>query len=500
MNRKTGSIFILLLLGLNFLAACTPAPIPSPTLPATETVMSTPTQTATATPTPIPTSTPTPLPLNGQQTQYFVEATIDYYNRFITASSRAVYTNKTGTPIENLLFIVYPTIFEDSIYVKSLQWGDGSAINNYQWERHRMIIPLDSPLLPGEQIEVEHDFELYMPDRGGVFSHSGKQLNLSYWFPFIPPYDEQEGWLAHDVQIVNSSFIGEFTVFESSDFDVTISFTDRRENFKIAAPARPDENNGVIHYDLDLARTFSLSISDQFVVYERQAGDTTIQSYALDEHSNVGSVVAEVAEQALLLYTDLYGPYDRDLMTVVEFNSDIGMEFDGLIFLSPAFYNLYPGTPKSNIHVYTAHEIAHQWFFSQVGNDQALEPWLDEAFATYSERLFYEHFYPEHVNWHWENYVTSHNPSGDIDITIYFGGGLGEYRDIVYRNGALFLHDLRNLLGDDVFFNCIRDYIQQNRYEIANGEDFWSLLREHTDADLIPITEEYFSKIPASLE
>ena len=32
----------------------------------------------------------------------------------------------------------------------------------------------------------------------------------------------------------------------------------------------------------------------------------------------------------------------------------------------------------------TAHEIAHQWFYSLVGNNQARDPWLDEGFASYA--------------------------------------------------------------------------------------------------------------------
>ncbi|MDY6845562.1 MAG: hypothetical protein SVP52_00295, partial [Chloroflexota bacterium] len=49
------------------------------------------TSTATTVPTdtPSPTSTSTPLPLNGQQTLYDIELTINYYNRFITARSRS---------------------------------------------------------------------------------------------------------------------------------------------------------------------------------------------------------------------------------------------------------------------------------------------------------------------------------------------------------------------------------------------------------------------------
>lgn len=34
-----------------------------------------------------------------------------------------------------------------------------------------------------------------------------------------------------------------------------------------------------------------------------------------------------------------------------------------------------------------SHEVAHQWFYGLVGDDQARDPWLDEAFATYAEAL-----------------------------------------------------------------------------------------------------------------
>lgn len=486
---------LLFLFIFSLLAGCTPS---KPSLSAatlTPTMESSPTPTQTPLPTIAPSPTPTPLPLDGKQTQYIIDATIDYYNRFVTVESRTIYINKTNQPLTDIVFVVYPTIFQ-AIYTRSVTVGDGDPVENYHWAGHVMVIPLEQALQPDQKIEFTHKFDLYMPDRGGVFSHSGKQLNLSYWFPFVPPYDENEGWLAHDPQLVNNSFVGEFFIFEAADFDVTITFTDRRESFMIAAPTVPHEEDGTISYQLGLARTFVLSISDQFVLFERQVEDTTIQSFALKEHAPVGEVTADVAVEAFTLFSELYGPYDRELLAVVEFNSDIGMEFDGLIFLSPYFYNLYPGTPQSNIHVYTAHEIAHQWFFSQVGNDQAMEPWLDEAFAAYSERIFYETCYPEHLDWYWENYITAHSPRGNIDISIYFGGDILEYRNIVYRNGALFLHDLRTLLGDEAFFGFVREYVRSYRYKIATGNDFFQLLVKSTDIDLTPLFEEYFSTLP----
>jgi hypothetical protein len=464
-------------------------PQPSATIAPTITATSTEIPTPTATPSP----TPTPLPLNGQQTQYYINATIDYYNSYVTAKSRSIYTNKTAQPIDQMVFIVYPTIFESAIYIKSVK--NGSIVVDYDWESHRMVIPLDEPLLPGEQIEFTHDFELYMPDREGTFGQADGQLNLSYWFPFIPPRTD-DSWQVNEISLANSRFIGEFLVLEVADYEVRIDFIDRRENLTIAAGAISKEENGEILYKSHLARTFTLSISDSFVMTEREFNGTKIQSYAFVGHADVGEATADVAEEALALYTEKYGPYTRDVLSIVEFNADIGMEFDGLIFLSFAFYNLYPGTPKSNIHVYTAHEIAHQWFFSQVGNDQALEPWLDEAFATFSEGLFYENVYPEYFSWWKQNYIDAHNPFGSIDISIYDSTDLSEYRTIVYRNGALFLYELRNTIGDQVFFEFLRNYINKFRYKIVTSKDFWETLSEYTDADLSSIQEKYFATPP----
>ena len=491
MKTKQRKSILFITLVVLLLSACGPASQATDQPEATEPLASVPTETEAPTPTPLPSPTPTPLPLNGQETQYNIDMTIDYYNQYITATSQSIYTNKTDYPIHEMVFIVYPARFQ-AIYIKSIKLGDGTAITEYDWDSLYIVIPLSAPLQPGEQIDITFDFELYMPSREGIFSYNGKELNLSYCIPMIPYHKPEGGWVMNDAQVVNSVFIGEFIVLEPSDYNLNIKFADRRENFTIAAPALPQEADGVIHYQIDLARTLTLSISDQFTVTEREAEGVKILAYTFNEHAWVGEDVADVAEQSVTLFTELFGPYNREVLSIVEFNATIGMEFDGLVFLSPAFYNLYPDSPRSNIYVYTAHEIAHQWFFAMVGNDQAMEPWLDEAFATYAQKLFYDRFYPDDATWMWESYVTSFVPQGDIDITIYFGGDDHEYRKTVYLHGALFLQGLREALGDDVFFAFLRDYVKTFKYEIATTQAFWAYLQSYTDVDLTALHDDYF--------
>ncbi len=498
MHTKLTYLLTLALISLGALAACSPAAAPSaaPTASATEAFTPTP----TATPEPTPTPTPTPLPLNGQQTRYTIDASIDYYNRYISASSQAVYTNKTEAPIEELVFIIYPTIFQNAIYIQSMRWGDGTPIDNFRWESHRMIIPLEIPLSPGEQIEVRHNFELYMPNREGTFGQTGRQLNLAYWFPFIPPINPDGTWLYNEISLVNSQIVGEHLAFEAADFDVSLQFSDRRENMKIAAPSIAREDEDGIHYELLLGRTFTLSISDIFTLTEREVNGIKILSYAFPTEASAGEAAADIAVDAVKLYSELYGDLDRELISVVEADFLHGMEFDGLILLSRGFYMFYNSTPETNLTIITPHEISHQWFFSLVGNDQALEPWLDESLATYSEALFYEQYYPELVPWWWENRVDGQQPTGFVDNTIYLEQGYDAYRDSVYLNGAHFIQDLRDLVGDAAFFSFIQAYIAENRYAIATGEDFWRILQDHTNADLLPLVEEYFSTVPTSLQ
>ncbi|MFU8826068.1 MAG: M1 family metallopeptidase [Brevefilum sp.] len=487
---------LLLLCAFTVLAACAPTgdvlPTPSPSASPTDTA------TPMPTPTPEPTPTPTPLPLNGQQTQYVIDASVNYYNRFITVTSQATYTNKTTVPIDEIIFIVYPTIFQNAIFMRAVSFGDGTAITDYRWESHRMIIPLEVPLGPGEQITVVHDFELYMPDRTGVFGQTGRQLLLSYWYPTIPPYDEQEGWLAYEFSLVNSMFVGEHQVFEAADFDVTVTFTDRGENMQIAAGVLPRVDAGSYRFFLPLARTFVMAISDSYEIITREVNGTQIRGFSLPEVIDSSQVAVELAEKALTLYAEIFGPYEREVLSVVQADLDINMEFDGLILIQSSFYWLYRDPPRSDLHIIIPHEVVHQWFFSLVGNNQPMEPWLDESIATYAEALFYERYFPEDLDWWWQTRVHSHLPSGTIDTSIYVTGGVSEYFNRVYRRGALFYNDLRELMGDEAFFSFLRDYAHRHRYEIATGEDFYNTLTQHTDADLSSIFNTYFTAPPGT--
>jgi aminopeptidase N len=134
-----------------------------------------------------------------------------------------------------------------------------------------------------------------------------------------------------------------------------------------------------------------------------------------------------------------------------------------------------------------------------VANDQALEPWLDEALCTYSERLFYENIYPNLVDWWWTTRVKNYSPQGWVNKTIYDFTAFRPYVNAVYLRGATFLEKLRTTIGDDTFFSFLQDYFQTLQAQakvddlgLSMKAEFWRILGHHTSLDLSDLKKAYF--------
>ncbi len=444
------------------------------------------------TPTLIPTiEAPTPIDL---RPQYTISATLDYAWRYLTVAQDVLIPNTSTDTLAELTLVVQPNWRPDTFNLTNISWKDGTPITTYTLDGIRLRVLLLDPFEPGETLQLSLAYEINIPplltseDFGpNPFGYTHRQTNLTDWYPFVPPYIDGEGWLVH-----NPWYYGEHLVYPAADFDVTIQLTNAPPKTIIAASAL-DRGDGDLHrYRLEGARNFVLSVSPEYRVFQEQVGDTTVLGYAFPYDVVPGEAAFKTTVKALALYNQLFGPYPFDGMTMIQADFEHGMEYSGLYFLSKAFYSIYDGTPSSYLVTIAAHETAHQWWYGLVGNDQALEPWLDEALCTYSEKLFYENLHPASLGW-WEyTRVAYYEPTGWVDSTIYNTPGYRPYRDAVYLNGALFLDELRALVGEAAFYSFLRDYTARNTGKLAVGDDFFTILREHSAADWSALLVKYF--------
>jgi aminopeptidase N len=156
----------------------------------------------------------------------------------------------------------------------------------------------------------------------------------------------------------------------------------------------------------------------------------------------------------------------------------------------------YNGTNRNRLVRIAAHEVSHQWWYGVVSDDQAREPWLDEAMARFNELRYYEFYSPRDVWWWRSQVIYDAAPVRSVDSSIYDFHYHQNYISAIYNRGALFLDALRAQIGQPAFDDFLRDLYRREAFRIATASDFFVTLSAHTTADVRTVTWRYFSAPP----
>jgi len=484
-NHLSGRWYVFLVL-LLLLPGCSNSATPI----ATPTPLSTNTDTATPTdPPPTPTVTPIPIPL---RPVYNLTTTFDYDRHFLSVDETITYPNLTGMNLDSLTLAIAANLWPNCFRLESVSVDD-APVTDFSLNGHRLDIPLPTPLAPGTVTELRLQFNLSLPYldqahsyRARIFGYGDIQTNLTNWYPFVVPFINDE-WVIREPWSH-----GEYLVYPLADFTVDLKFANPENTPVVAASGAPEPYGEFTRYTLTAGRIFAISASRDFEVMSAKVGDVKVSSYYFPIYKRAGEGALIASSQAIEVFSQRFGPYPHKTLSLVVADFMDSMEYSALYFNSRYFYDQFDGTAKNYLTFVAVHETAHQWWFEQVANDQAMEPWLDESLSTYSEVIFYETKYPDLVPWWWSYRINFFEPSGYIDIPVYQGQNDDNYKHTVYFNGARFLQDLRERIGDEAFYTFLQDYFTQNKGKIATADNFFTILDEHTDADYSDIVRQYF--------
>jgi aminopeptidase N len=319
---------------------------------------------------------------------------------------------------------------------------------------------------------------------------------LDEYYPVIPVYDD-EGW---NVKVPPPN--GDVTYFEASFYVVRVTAPAKLTVVASGAEVgrEGEADNQVLTFAAGPARDFYLAASDRYTVISKTVGETKVNSYAFAERADGAELALQYAAGALESFNARFGVYPYTELDVVSTPMQaLGIEYPGIMGIA---LNLYDpnekvwGLPAPVMMEGTvAHEVAHQWFYNTVGNDQVDEPWLDEAMAQYLTGLYY-------VDTHGENAAQSYRTSWDdrwerIDrADIPIGMPVGAYVDkeygaVVYGRGPLFVAALAEELGQETFDEFLRDYYESHKWGIGTSDAFKQLAERHCQCDLTALFEEW---------
>ncbi|MCA9867073.1 MAG: hypothetical protein KIS95_13555 [Anaerolineae bacterium] len=422
---------------------------------------------------------------------YHMDFTIDRNMSLIAGRQTVTYTNLENVALDHIYFHLHANTLEGHITVGNVT-ADGLPVAPDTSDAGLLRVPLPSPLPPGGVVTIDMTFETSVPtDIGrnyGVLAYFDDILALAHFYPMLAVYDD-EGWntAAPDIQ-------GDLTYSDTAFYLVRV--TAPSDVVLVGAGSIIEETRAgtqTVTFAAGPARDFYLAAGD-FTVVSETVGETTINSYAPPRWVEGATQALDVAAAALADYSERLAPYPyTELDIVTTPTSALGIEYPGLIVGALRMYDVDAdtagGVPFSAIlESTTAHEVAHQWFYNLVGNDQLDEPWLDEAVGSYSTYRYFVDRYGQDVGdnffktfvGRWERVARDPMPVG-LPVASYTGD---EYGAIVYGRGPIFVRELEDTMGRDVFDDFLRDYIRQFRWEEGTTADFRALAETHCGCDL----------------
>jgi aminopeptidase N len=154
---------------------------------------------------------------------------------------------------------------------------------------------------------------------------------------------------------------------------------------------------------------------------------------------------------------DLVGPYPfrADKYGLAE-TPYLGMEHQTIIAYGANFRNDAMAGIDWGFDGLHQHELAHEWFGNQVTPAAWQDLWLNEAFAQYAQPLYAESRLGQRKAREllaiYRRRVANRQPVAPRDTLTSRQAYTGD----IYFKGALVLHSLRYLLGDDAFFTMLR--------------------------------------------
>ena len=316
----------------------------------------------------------------------------------------------------------------------------------------QLTIPLGRVRNAGTKVTVDLTYQLTLPS--GINDRYGHNGGTA-WFATAHPLLAWERGVGWAEQPPTTAFA-----------EATASEAFRLEKLTVKVPAGDvvlatgvgDATNG---FRADAVRDVAVMVG-RFKLARRNVDGVPLTVGVAPGMEDDAGQIADLHVRAMREHIARFGPFPyRDLDVAIVPDVGGGIEYPGAII---------NGTRQLDATL--SHEVAHQWFYGLVGNNQARDPWLDEGFATYAEALDRQTG---------DSYRTMTIPASGRDRVgapmSYWENHQNDYFRSVYIQGAVSLLRARDRVGATAFDRAIRCYVAANAHRIARPRDLTAALR-----------------------
>jgi putative Ig domain-containing protein/peptidase M1-like protein len=314
-----------------------------------------------------------------------------------------------------------------------------------------MKITLPTPLAKGQSTTIGFNLSIVVPAGADRFGKDGANVFIGNALPVLAIRDTA-GWHLDAYTNNGESF---YTVI--SNFDVTLVHPTALQTPATGTSTETSSGSTTTtHATATNVRDFAWGAGP----FTKITG-TSAKGFVVNVYSTSGISAANAqsmlttAKNALDVHSGRFGDYPYSEADVVLDNNFWfgGMEYPGFVL------DVVSSTAL-------AHELAHQWFYGIVGDDEYTTPWLDEGFTDYATDL-YNGITGSGCGITWQSAAEKlTNNMG------YWDAHSSRYSTVIYGYGKCTLHDLRRLIGDTAMTNLMKSYAQSHWYGVSTVADF----------------------------
>jgi hypothetical protein len=370
---------------------------------------------------------------------YALAVQLDIDAARLTAHEVLTFTNTYGVGLDSLVFKT-PAGAIASLNLNAATVDGQPVVSTLDTSGSVLELGLASSVAPDAVTSVELDWSLQIPSQRGRLSAVDGVVALGNWLPTLAVHHGD--WDRRPYTDIGDPFFSEV-----ADYDLQLDLSRPAAVAFTGDLVRQDGPTWQIaaHSVRDLAVTVSPSYQRLDAQIE---GGPLVSVYALD--LTRAQAELDAARTFVAAYAALVGPYPLATLRVAETGLQpafAGMEYPGLVFVTTGL-----GSRASSdlLHGIVAHEIAHQWFYGLLGDDELADPWLDEAFATYLAVEASESE-PQQLSGAAGNSLSAAANGPAIDQGVFDFQDNSGYATAVYGRGARFLAELRRTMGDSAW-------------------------------------------------
>ena len=474
---------------------------------------------------------------------YDLDIQFDPKTRMLTGKEIVVYYNNSPDDLDLLPVYLYPDYYKkgmdrlwpvdaadesDGVQIDDMQIGNQKVkINNspddkgagqYSREGTILFIQLDAPIKSGATEHVTINWH-YIVNKGSHNRTGGvdeTSFFIAYCFPRISVYDDIDGWDTHSFNGLQEFYndFGNFTASVVVPKNYVVWGTGNLVNpSEVLSPEINDRLNGVMHSDsirfiitqddidakkvtadnkwntwkftADNVTDFAFALSDHYVWQSSslEVDKTTHRRVRVDAAYNPAHKsyehVADVARRSVLMmsyqYPNVPFPYPHETI------------FDGLDQMEyPMMVNDNPLENFAQDVNLTSHEIFHTYFPFYMGVNETKYAWMDEGWATIGEYVLSKEILNDKSEVFLKNlYEPMAGTDEDLPmITVSTQLSGNAYWENSYGKPALVYLYLRDILGDDVFFKCLHNYIDTWHGKHPTPYDFFNCFNKASGKNL----------------